>query len=86
MYSLFIKASRLCTWNTPVHNKIISLCSEKKVFFRIITEVIKKIVKLGTQLYIDILLSEQFFTHFGVVTQSILKPADAITKKSAKLV
>ena len=55
----------------------------KNVVFRVITELTENLVEVERTI-IDTLLSEQFSTHFGVccvVTQSILKPTDAITKE-----
>ena len=64
-------------------NKIISLRLEKNAVFRVITELTENLVGVRRTI-IDTLLSEQFSTRFGVccvVTRSILKHTDAITKE-----
>ena len=75
------KRHRLCTWNTPFQNKIISLRLKKNAVFRVKTKLTENLVRVRRTI-MDTLLSEQFSTHFGVccvVTRSILKPTDANT-------
>ena len=82
MYCLS-KRHGLCTWNTPFQNKIISLRLKKNAVFRDITEFTENLVGVRRTI-IDTLLSKQFPTHFDVccvVTRSILKTTDAITKE-----
>ena len=77
------KRHGLCTWNTPFQNKIISLRLKKTAAFRVKTKLTENLVGLRRTI-METLLSEQFSTHFGaccVVTRSILKPTDAITKE-----
>ena len=68
-----------------VQNKIIILRLRKNAVFRVtcITEHTENLVGVRRTI-IDALLSEQFFTHFGVccvVTRLKLKPTDAIMKE-----
>ena len=77
------KRHSLCTWNTPFQNKISSLRLRKNAVFRVITELTENLVGVRRTV-IDTLLPKQFSAHFGVccvVTRSILKPTDAITKE-----
>ena len=66
-----------------VSKQMIILRLKKTAVFRVITELTENLGGVRRTIR-DTLLSEQFSTHFDVcciVTRSILKPTDAITKE-----
>ena len=81
---MLIEASRSVHMEYTVSKQNnLSTVKKKKAVFRVITELTENLVGLRRTI-IDTFLSEQFSTHFGVccvVTRSILKPTDAITKE-----